>query len=66
MDWLAGILELLGCWLAGNKKRACFIVWILCGGCWIYVAVHTGVYGLLLISVPNIAINVRNFIKWGK
>lgn len=64
MDVIAGILELLGCWLVGNKKRICFILFILCGLCWIYVAFDKQVYGLLLISIPNLVINIRNWFKW--
>ena len=66
MDWIAGTFELLGSWFIGNKHSFGFIFNVL--GCiiWIYVAIHQEVYGLLIVVVPAILINIRNFIKWNK
>lgn len=67
MDWLAGVLELLGKWVVGNKNKwghviniSCCIVWI------IYVFWQQTAYGLLIVVIPAIIINIRNFIKWNK
>ena len=64
MDWIAAIFELSGSWLIGNRWRLGFILNAL--GCctWIYVALKTQVYGLLLVVIPAIIINTRNYIKW--
>ena len=64
MDYIAGLLELLGSYLIGNKNKIGFLLNIL--GCilWIYVAIQTQIYGLLLVVIPAIVINSRNFIKW--
>ena len=65
MDIIAGLLELLANWLIGNKKRAAFIVFNIANCFWIWTAFEKHVYGLLLICLPAIVINIRNFIKWG-
>ena len=64
MDWIAGILELTGDWTIGNKRKVGFILKLLCNFAWIYVAVTTKVYGLLIVVVPAIFVNIRNFAKW--
>ena len=64
MDWLAGGLELSGLWLVGNKRWVGFIFNITAGLCWIYVAVVTGVYGLLLVVIPALFVNTRNTRRW--
>ena len=66
MDWIAGVFELLGAWLVGNKNRFGFVFNLI--GClvWVYVAIYMGVFGLLVVVIPAIAVNIRNFIIWGK
>lgn len=65
MDWIAGLLELLGLWKIGNKNKIGFYFNILCGLCWIsYVIISKSTYGLLLVVIPAIVINIRNIIKW--
>ena len=65
MDWIAGILELTGLWIVGNKNRIGFLLNICCGICWIiYVFTTKSTYGLLVVVVPALTINTRNFIKW--
>ena len=67
MDFIAGLLELTGLWIVGNKNRVGFIINILCGFTWItYVVVNKTTYGLLIVVVPALFINSRNFIKWSK
>ena len=66
MDILAGIVELIGLWVVGNKNRISFILFIVCNLLWIYVAFSKHIYGLLIVSIPALLINTRNFIKWGK
>lgn len=65
MDWIAGFLELIGGWLIGDKKKVGFVVNII--GCimWTCVAINTKIYGLLLVVIPAIVINFRNYRKWG-
>jgi len=66
MDWVAGFMELLGGWLIGNKKKVGFISNFI--GCiiWIYVSATTEIYGLLLVVVPALFVNARNYVKWLK
>ena len=65
MDWMAGILELLGKWLIGDKRRIGFVVSLLSCFMWTAVAIRTQIYGLLVVVLPAAVINVRNFLKWG-
>ena len=61
---MAGIFELGGAWFVGNKSRWGFVFnFVGCCLC-IWVAFHTKVYGLLVIVVPALGVNVRNFVKW--
>ncbi|MFA7219208.1 MAG: hypothetical protein WC119_01725 [Synergistaceae bacterium] len=64
IDWIAGAMELSGAWCVGNKWRIGFICNLL--GCimWVYVAINTHIYGLLLVVIPAIIINIRNYKKW--
>jgi len=66
LDWIASSFELSGSWTIGKKRRYGFILNTI--GCllWIFVAINKPVYGLLLVVVPAIIINIRNFILWGK
>ena len=66
MDWIAGILELLGKWLVGDRKRIGFAASLLSCFVWGAVAIRTEIYGLLLVVIPAMVINVRNFLKWGR
>jgi len=66
VDWIAGACELLGGWLVGSKKKAGFISNFLGCSIWIYVALKSGVYGLLLVVVPALFVNARNYLRWRK
>ena len=66
LDWIAGSLELLGCWIVGNKNKYAFLCWMGCGVLWSIVAIHSHLYGLLIVVVPGFFMNLRNFIKWSK
>ena len=64
MDWIAGILELVGIWKVGSKRKAGFLLFILAEALWTYVAFKHRLYGLLLVVWPAFFINVRNYYKW--
>jgi len=65
MDWVAGILELIGLWKVGNKSRFGFVFNGICCLCWItYVITSRSAWGLLVIVVPAFFVNIRNFLKW--
>lgn len=66
MDIIAGIIELIAVWMIGNKIRFSFILFNVASGFWIYSAITHRMYGLLLVCIPAIFINIRNYIKWGK
>ncbi len=65
MDWIAAILELAGAWVVGNKKCLGFLLNILCCLFWVlYVMENKTAYGVLLVTIPALGINARNFLKW--
>lgn len=65
LDWIAAVFELIGAWLIGNKVKWGFICYLWCNALWIaYVLVSDSTYGLLLVIIPSIFVNIRNFIKW--
>lgn len=67
MDWIAGFFELLSGWIVGNKNKWGFILAIGCNLCWIlYVFINRQTYGLLLVVIPAVCINTRNFMRWHK
>jgi len=66
VDFIAAILELVGLYIVGNKNRFGFILNISCAVFWIiYVLSSKSAYGILIVVVPSIIINIRNFLKWG-
>ena len=67
ISWFAGACELTGLWVIGFKNKWGFIVNIV--GClaWIAVAVfELPATGLLLVVIPALFVNTRNFFKWRK
>ncbi len=67
LDFIAGGIEISGAWVLGNKKRWGFLALVLCDVLWIaYVLSQQVAYGLLLVVVPMLFINIRNFVRWGK
>jgi hypothetical protein len=67
MDFIAGLFELLGLWIVGNKSKWGFIINIIGGICWVLYVMYSGhTYGLLVVVIPALFINTRNFIKWKK
>ena len=66
MDYIAGALELIASYLIGNKNKLGFILNFMGCATWIYIAICHSIYGLLLVVVPAMFINVRNYIKWSK
>lgn len=66
MDWLASILEIAGCWLVGDRRRLGFVLGLGCNVCWLVVALRSGLYGLVLVSLVMGGVNVRNFVQWGR
>ena len=65
MDFIIAIFELLGSWTVGNKKKIGFILLIVSNIGWIvYVLTMGTTYGLLLVTIPALFVNIRNYIKW--
>ena len=66
IDYIAAGLDLTGLYVIGDKKRSGFIIFAIADLLWIQVACQYEVYGLLLVVVPALILNMRNFIKWRK
>ena len=67
LDIIAGAVELIGTWIVGNKNKWGYVINLICCIIWIaYVLKSKSTYGILLIVVPAMFINIRNFIKWNK
>lgn len=64
LDWVAGIIELAATYEIGNKNKVGFVLHSLACILWIIVAFSTGVHGLLVLMIPSLLVNTRNFIKW--
>jgi len=65
MDWVAGILELTGKWIVGRKHRYGWLFSTAASTAWIlYVITSKQAYGLLVICIPAIFVNLWNFHKW--
>ena len=64
---IAGAFELGAIYLAGSKNKLGFISGLLCNILWITYVLSTGAaYGLLLVCVPALFLNVRGYIRWSK
>lgn len=66
MDIIAGILELVAIWIVGNRNKYAFILFVIANILWIITASSHHMYGLILVCVPAVFINIHNFIKWRK
>jgi len=64
LDVLAGIFELGGKIVVGNKRWEGYLLHLISGILWTIVAFKTELYGLLIITLPSFVINVRNAVKW--
>ena len=67
LDILAGTIELYGKWITGNKNKWGWMLQVLCSILWIsYALINKHTYGLLIICIPALFVNARNFTKWRK
>ena len=64
MDIVAGLLELIALFQLGEYERAGFLFNVAACGIWVYVSLNKKIYGLLLVAVPAIILNIVNYIKW--
>ena len=64
IDLLAGVVDLAGCYVVGNKRKVGFVLNFLGNLGWVYVALSMRVYGLLIVVIPALVLNVRNYRKW--
>ena len=63
---MACIVELVAAYLVGCKIRCGFLIFILCNVLWIFVAIHSGLNGMVTMMFAFLVMNVRNYVKWGR
>jgi len=66
VQYIAAIFELTAKWMVGDKNKWGHAVHLISGVLWTYVALTMPLYGMLIITIPAIVINIRNFIKWSR
>jgi len=64
LDVIAGLFELLGLFIVGNHKRHGFLINIIGNILWTFLGFKLKLYGLLLVTIPAMIINFRNWRKW--
>ncbi len=64
IDLLAGGFELIALHAVGRKRRHGFLLNIVGNSIWIYIAFATELYGLLLVTIPALFLNARNYLRW--
>jgi len=64
LDIVAGIIELFGLLLIGKKNRLGFIVFMVANMLWTFLSYKLHIYGLMLVTIPAMALNCYNFRKW--
>lgn len=67
MDYLAGIVTIIGMWFVMKKNRWGFIILVLNEGLWFYVLYQNpNTWGLLLPTFLITGIHIKAFRDWGK
>ena len=64
MDIIAGVIELLGLLLIGNKNRFGFVVFFVANLLWTFLAMRLHIYGLMMVTIPAMVLNCRNYRRW--
>lgn len=57
---------LTGLLLAGSKRKVGWLIGLACQPLWIWFAISTGAYGLILNSVGYGAVYARNWCRWSR
>lgn len=67
MDIIAGIFELIGLYVVGCRDKFGFLFNAIGNSLWIgYVFYSQSSYGLLIVCLPAMLINIYNYKKWSK
>lgn len=67
MDYLAGIVTIIGMWFVMKKNRWGFMIMFMNEGLWIYVLYQNpNTRGLLIPTLFITFIYIKSFIDWGK
>ena len=66
IDWLAGVLTILGIYLLGGKKKAGFIVMIIGNISYMAFGLIANSSGVIVANFVFLIMNIRGFINWTK
>jgi len=67
LDWFASSLELMKMVAIAKKNRVGFVVGFMSCIAWLlYVFLTKSAYGILLVIIPAMGLNVWGYISWGK
>ena len=64
MDYISSLFIIIGMVLLGKQNCYGWILSIIGSLGYIYIAIMTEIYGMLLLNIVMIIIGVINFIKW--
>ncbi|MDP3882137.1 MAG: nicotinamide mononucleotide transporter [Nanoarchaeota archaeon] len=65
IEWIATILSLTGAFMIAYKYVNGYYVWIVANALWIFFAWKHKHYGLLVLSISYMIINIVGLVKWG-
>ncbi|MDD5459157.1 MAG: PnuC protein [Phycisphaerae bacterium] len=66
IDWLAGLMTILGIYLLGSKKKAGFVVMMTGNITYIAFGLIANSSGVIVANLVFILMNIRGFISWTK
>ena len=67
MDWIAGIVTVIGMWLIMKKIHWGFVLMILNEGLWFHILYQNPeTHGLLIPTFLMTGIYIKGFIEWRK
>jgi len=64
IEWVATILSIAGALLIAYKQVNGYYVWVVANILWIFFALKHKHYGLLVLSISYMVINVVGLTRW--
>lgn len=66
MEWVATFLTVLGLWLNGNGRSACWPLWIVSNVIWIATMLPQGQGAIVVVNLCLLVVNVRGWWAWSR
>ena len=64
LDWIAGAFTLWAIHALGEQKRSGFVLMIVGNACWIALGVLTDLWGMIILNVVFVFMNLRGYSRW--